>query len=467
MIPAKHIAGITPTPFGGTLLEASSGKTIPRYSADLQHEYDEAQHAFAQNGHDIELRGQWDQRVSWLNLRGMYRASTPTYSFLVNETLLRRIVTAEKQKGTSLTQDELCTLALAGGDDAVCPDFTTDAMNAINASYYASSVAFDTSTGLADMFVTNRPLNNALGNLMAAQATIPRSMRIKELAGGPLNGHWEDIANGLRSGGVQNITLTLTDFIAPKIEPRLFEAGLTLASERYSLFDTLPHLDEASRYDIITTSYGLDSVWQPEDICYRRLGTSWYQYMYRVKVADWSPRQTELLTALRARQPLDRAKAKDYDGTIVETAMEPVDLTTHPYGRYITSNGGMINFPGGLIARIVNAFETQLKHDGICISADTGNFRYADCYLTDTDRGVTGIGARYRADDYKVAKQVFEEVFGFEVTLMGLDELAEVYLVDTWYLHATEVECAQLLNNPSNGVMIVKRRQTKQAPPSR
>lgn len=439
-----------------SLRTAPLAKEYEGYAAQLHYRHQQTQQAFERNKFEVEFRGQWDERISWLYIYDDEKRYGPSHAFLANRKLIDMVSERQNKKGTNLSKSELLKLALTATSDAVCPKFTTDAINAVNGSYYASEIAFDESTKLASMFAENRPLNDALGNLMASYAAKDGSIRIKELSSGSRNGHWANAADGMRAGGVKQASLVLSDFIAPTIERPVRDAGFDTSSEQYSLFDDLPVLEVDKRFHVIVATYGFDSVWQPEDVCYRRYGDQWYRCVYRVKVVDWAPRRKELLAAMRANKPLSRATAEDYDGIVIETMLEPVDLSAHPYARYIESSGPIINFPGGLIKRVVNAFETQLSAGGAFISGDTGNFTSTDCYLGESDKGVTGIAARYRPDDYQVAKRVLEEVFGLDVMIMSLQDLAEIFLQDEWQIYATEVECAEMLHNSSNGIMLVK-----------
>jgi hypothetical protein len=229
----------------------------------LEYRYKAAQEAFNTEGFETGLRGLWDSRVAWLRVNGVKGLRTSSHIFLADKQIVGEVRSRERNKGSNLSPKELLKLGLDAGDNAVQSAFTTDAMNAINASYYASEVAFEESTKLASMFVANRPLNLALGNLMASYGTRDKSIRIKELASGNRNSHWADIATGLHAGGIERASLTLTDFFKPTIERPIIEAGFTAKSERYTLLDNLVSIPKNERFHIIVTTYGIDSVWQP------------------------------------------------------------------------------------------------------------------------------------------------------------------------------------------------------------
>lgn len=436
------------------------------YPELLTRRYDKAQRSFGREKFDPEHRGIWDNRVAELSLYDDDNAArSPWYRFLITQELLGHVRAAQQAKGADLSQNELLEIGLRHGADAVAPDFSAGAINAINQSYYASNVAFEQSARLATMFTHNRPLNQAFGVLIAANAEPGRQLRVKELCSGGHIDHWTQITQGARQNGAQGLQVTLTDFTSAPRRAGPTGAGLSMRAEQYSLFDDMSSLPAEQRYDAMLVTYGFDSVWQPEDIRLTRLGDTWYQTLYRVKVADWAFRREELLEALRQGQPLPSAQAYEYDGIVVETAMEPVDISQHPYGKYIVAHDQKrVNFPGGLIKRVANAFDAQLTDAGIFVSGDAGYFGFVDGQgIPDSDCAISGVAARYRMDDYQLAKTILEEAYGLEVTLLSLPELAERYLPDGWEISANEAERRQIEHNPNNGVMIVKRRRSHQA----
>lgn len=390
----------------------------------------------------------------------------PYYSFLITNSLIESIWRSSNTANGRLSPEKLLRLSLHASADAVRPEFSSDAMNAINASYYASSIAFDPSARLATMFVTNQPVNIALGSLMARNIDGRKSrLRIKELASGTKTSHWTHIAQGLQSNGVEHMELTLTDFTmqSPSFGADLANQFTDVKTETYSLLDEMPALPEKDRYNILITTYGFDSVWQAEDLCLTRVNDQWYKNVYRVKVADWTPRKHELLEALRQEKPLPDAEVSDYNCIAVETAMIPIDVLDMPYAQYLQKSvRSRINFPGGLIKRVINAYETQLKEDGICIIGDTANFGFdkdSPYGSGESDRRVSGVAARYKVEDYVFAKQILESEYGLTVDLISLSELLTKYLPDE---HApfTQSDIQRYTHQVYNGIMVVKRTGT-------
>jgi hypothetical protein len=413
------------------------------------------------------LRGPWDPRMPYVEVYGGARGeatdyNVPTYHFYLNDGLLENLQAAAAEKGNELTINEQLAVGLAETEGAVDPNFSSDALNAINASYYASDVAFSNETGPATMFAANRPINQALGTLMARECGTPDTLKVKELCSGGRTAHWAQEAMGALQAGVEHVEVTLTDFVEPTVEPEAAMVnGATIHTEQYSLFDDMPTLPEGERYNAMVETYN-DSVWEEGDMHITRAGGQTYQTVFRVKVADWNERKDELIAAMRAGEPLSDAEAKDYDGIFVERAKEPIDLNNHPYREYIENRpGNSIMVPGGLIKRVVEAFDKQLNQNGVFVSADVGNFGFAPPGKTPSSPdAISGVAARYHCDDYVLAKQILEGEYGFEVRLLSLEDLANENLPHLWQVYALGREIDSITGTPSNGVMLVKRRQT-------
>lgn len=454
----EPIAGITPVHISDEPPYSYANKELGGHVEVLARMYTRAQGSFGRDGFNPHERGVWDSRVSFIHLRDESARISPSYDFLITDALLRELKAAKNAKGADLSQDELLGICLAAGEDAVNPTFTTDAMNAINASYYASEIAFGESAKLATMFVENAPLNTAMGALIADNTT-GETLRIKEISSGNNTGHWQKVMERIRGADDQkSVEITLTDFVEPTIAPELSNSGAMVNAEVYSLFDDMPVLPKENRFDTLISTYSFDSIWQPEDMRLEKIDNQWYQAKYRVKVADWASRREELISAMREQKPLNNAAATDYDGIVVERAMERVDVSEHPFYKYITgSEQKIVNLPGGLIKRIVNAFDSQLKEDGIFITGDVADFGETMISKMDADQCISGIAARYKVEDYALAKQILEAEYGLEVSFIGLPELVDGYLPNDWRDNCPENDWKQIDNLPSNKIMMVKR----------
>ncbi|HEX8762435.1 MAG TPA: hypothetical protein VF733_01625 [Candidatus Saccharimonadales bacterium] len=342
---------------------------------------------------------------------------------------------------------------------AVIPEFRPDALNAINASYFSSPIAFTEEADLANMYAKNKTINQVFGVLMAGAAQ-DGWMRVKELCSGANIDHWEDIAEGADMRGVHAMGVTLTDFVMP--QPVRPPANLMYTAEKYSLFDSFETLPPDTRYDALIATYGFDSVWLPEDIFLTRDQNKWYQTLFRVKVADWHPRQAELLEAMRQGRALANASVSDYEGIAVEELRQPFDLDAHPYAEYLAAvPERRFNFPGGLIRRVVEAFDRQLTEDGIFISADVGNFGHDPRRLHYPTFAVSGVAAHYHVSDFVVASKILQDKFGLDAQLCSLEEITDYALLSNWRHPDNRRDRDQIMQSSGNGVMIVSRYDLK------
>ena len=447
-----QIAGIRPPRFDDLTVDTVQ----TRLAQVLLDHYDQAEFNAERRGFDPNQSGEdRDNRLPALSFN-LYDPHAPSYDFLITWPLLRQM----RQLPTITSRNKLIQLALEQGEDAVNPAFTADAINAINASYYQSRVAFDRDTGPATLYTDIRPMNAALGvALVANSQTGGKTLRVKELCSGRYPGHWWDIADTALQRGATSLDVTLSDLITAPIDTNDQVEILNMHAERYSLLDDMPNLPTEDRYDAIITTYGFDSVWQPEDSSFeRKEDGQWYQNFYRVKVAQWNERDNELLQALRRGEPLANASPKDYDGIAIELAQQPIDLSTHPYGQYITEYGqDSINFPGGVIKRVVEAFEHQLTENGTFIIGDVGYFGNGNRDFMPSRPALSGIAARFREDDFVLAKTILEQRFGLKVSLQGLEEFVDSHLGHDWKDAASAEELELVTHSPGNGVMIVTR----------
>lgn len=439
-------AGITPIDFGD--LPAYS----PPYSTpanELSFEYNHAHSTFRREGFTGKTLDTWDDRLPFVMI-GSQDFVRPNYEFLITEPWLENL----SQLPPDLSRNDFLRMALAHGEDAVNPDFTADAANAINSLYYSSAAAFTQEAKLATLYAKNELVNRALGAALVANTFPGKLLRVKELGSGAHTEHWNWLAASAVHHGATGIDLTITDF-TERPTPSSGSSDIRFSSELYSLFDDMPDLPADRRYDAIVTTYGFDSVWQPEDISLHYDDGKWYQNLYRTKIADWNPRKDELLAAMRTSTPLPDASPTDLEGITLEKAHTPISLDNHPFARYIAeSDNPTINFPGGLIKRVVNAFETQLNDTGTFINGDVAYFGNPKSHISGRPM-TSGVAARYKIEDYTIAKKILEREYGLNVALYSLGNFIKAHLSEPDIPDNPETQ--RLFKSVSNGVMVVKR----------
>jgi hypothetical protein len=428
---------------------------------DLRDKYYWSQLTAKLEGFNIVMHANWDGRVTMLSLPVADHSEVPPpqASFLLNKQLLETL--AKESQDGQLSDALLRDICLHSGNDAVRNAFAADALNDVNASYYQSDIAFDERAGLATLYARNRPLNLAIGRLLAqagrrSESAAPGRLRVKELCSGNNTAHWRSITKGAVSGGATQLDIVLSDFFIPVIQRRARTRQNTIRAESYSLFDVPPRLPADQRFDAIITSYGFDSVWLPGDLHVVHAQSQWYQELYRVKIADWHPFAAALLHALRRGAPLPGAKPADYDGITVERMLRHFDVSAHPYSEIISSYPKQhFNIPGGIVSSIVANVENQLSQHGIFVSFDMGNFGFRNAVRPLSPYAKSGVAAFYQPGEYVLAKQILEQKYGLRVRLLSLAEFVDGYLGPAWRRRATEIETYQIEHSPTNGLMIV------------
>jgi len=401
-----------------------------------------------------DIRGEFDSRMVRLDLRGL---NTPRYRFLLDKALFREISGLRYDYGPEqLGQDLLLSAALAETKNAVRPDFSFGAINDINQTYFQSPVAFDPSAGLARMFTHNLAVNAAIGALVGEHLAEKDEARIKELCCGPNTSHWRLRSETVRAFNIGRVALTVCDLEPPALpDPPIAKASVR--AERYSLFDDLPELPPGERYDAMVTTYGFDSVWQPEDMRVWRCGDQWFRAAYRIKVADWHPRGQELLHALRTGRALPGATATDYEGIFVEEAWLPIAATDIPYAGFLCgrSTNRPTNVPGGMIKRIAQAFQGQLQPHGIFVSGDV-----IDVATTgewgNLASDVSGVAERFKVEDYLLAARVLEKNYGLRAEYRPIVALMDEYISE-WEDNMTPQVASELKRDVGTGVLVVTR----------
>lgn len=354
---------------------------------------------------------------------------SPSHIQPIEMALTRSIVnTAETiaagRNAPGLSRQELLSICLADTSRTPNPRFTATAINRLNQMTFPAD--FNT-IDLAGYFVGNDAVQRALAQTIESAASNGR-IRVKELATGQRS-RWERILGHARPDTRFDIELTdfSTGVLPSDAELATIDVERASVSRReYSLLKQFEKLPQSERFDVLLTTYGFDSIWFAQDRRYVKINNAWYQSKFRVRVHDAAQ---GLPTALRSPRKYE-VDPVGLQGAYVEEMLVPVDITKVPYGREVASRyAGIetagVNVPGGLIARVEEAFDRQLKPGGAFIIGDVALTtedvpQRAEGFYVPAFR-VSGVVAKYKQEDYGLAAQVLRAK-GFTVLLQRVGD---------------------------------------------
>ncbi len=311
-------------------------------------------------------------------------------------------------------------------EQGTSPSFTQDALNALNRAYYTHRYAF---RDVSYNFFTGRNFQTVLSNEIE-RLNLGTDLRIKELSNGPAI-RWEHLRYPLLYG---NTHVILTDFdisllptdeqlVRKRLDPQHF------SREVYSLTDVMPTLPTEERVDLMLITYGFDSIWLPQDIRYVKNGDTWYQTLYRLNIPEnlAFEEQEQIRAVLRGEVDSNSIPLRLLAAVEIEESLEEVDMTTRSFGQQILNRYGhletaAINVPGGLIQRVIEAFDNQIAEGGAFIIGDTAVDDQRG-YSANTNSPAKSYlklpeGAIYRQDDYGLAKAILEDL-GYDVEIQN------------------------------------------------
>lgn len=260
-------------------------------------------------------------------------------------------------------------------------------LNNSNQEFYSTYKDPFATSGIADLFINGSQIHNALRKHIESLCPT-QDIKVLELASGSGSKRWKTIAaNSSRSWEV-----TLSDFSTNVFDTRKEERALTNLVLRATLIDLLKPLRlEAShkalknRFDVIIATYGFDSIWAKHDVHIKNTLTI---------AQKTNPYANEIL---------------DY---------------------YKDLKGRAFNFPGGMLAKIKEAFSLLLKPQGVFVSADVAFVNKIDSLNTGSlfnkTHFLSGKHALFKAEDYGVAEFILNKC-GFKTSTTTLNDFLAMY----------------------------------------
>ncbi|MCH7641166.1 hypothetical protein IID22_03145 [Patescibacteria group bacterium] len=295
--------------------------------------------------------------------------------------------------------------------------YTNDALNKINSLFYSSVDEAFENTGLADFFIKIEPIQIAIAKKI--EELIPKTtIRIKELGSGKDLTRWEIIS---KQKSKRKWDVILSDFSAntlPDLKRIKKSENFRFSTEKLDLLRPFKRLTEKEKVDVILTTYTFDSIWFAEDFHYEKLKNKWYVTKYKVEVDEKNTKKLSDFKKIRIKKRLSKIKIED----------EKYGDVISKY--YSHKSKVSINFPGGLIDKIKEAFEKQITKTGIFIIGDMAVDNRQGRISEDSPNGdplfmkdyaTSGKVAKFKVEDYGLAKIILESE-GFNVELESVED---------------------------------------------
>ena len=301
--------------------------------------------------------------------------------------------------------------------------YSNTAINKFNSYFYSSLDDVYKESGLADFFTKIEPIQTALAKKIEKLIN-KQEISIIELGTGKDISRWQIISGHAIKKWVVKLT-DFTDNSLPMIDEVSQRKNFDFSTKKIDLLKPFITAREKNKVDVILATYVFDSIWFQKDLHLEKKNGKWYQAKYK-------------LTGSFTK----KMSISDFQKIEIEKRLEEVDIGKFEYGEIIAkyySNKKTIslNFPGGLINKVVEAFDKQIAPGGAFINGDmavndkkgfiqkdtpSGKDFYMEDYFT------SGKAAKFKLEDYGLAREVLETK-GFKVEL----ETVEDFVKDSGY----------------------------------
>lgn len=313
-------------------------------------------------------------------------------------------------------------------------NFNNVAINQLNFLLYSRVEDVFSKSGLADFFTKIEPVQIALAKKI--EELIPKeSIRIKELGAGADLTRWEIILGFDSKRKWQVILTDFSDNSIPDISLLAPGKNFTFTTEQYNLLDPLPPLKRKDKVDVILTTYVFDSIWFPQDAHLEKVDNKWYRAKYKITVDNNYSRKKLLSEALKIGYSPKALQTKDFQYICIEKGLDEVNIDVLQYGKVISKyyahkSKVSLNFPGGLIKKLSEAFENQISSGGVFIIGDMAVNNPAGFIPKDSpndkniymkDYATSGKAAKFKVEDYGIAQIILESV-GFKVEVETVED---------------------------------------------
>jgi len=290
---------------------------------------------------------------------------------------------------------------------------------------------------LPNLFTKLDLFNVALHKKITTELSL-KEIKVMELASGKKMGKWETF---IKINKKHKWKVLLTDFDKTLLPLRargsspnhkvLGTRGLNrrqktkiinttdnfiFSTEIYSLFDNFPKLNSDEKHDCLLSTYTFDNLWLEDDLHLTKINNVWYKNLYGLDLS----KTEESIKDIRQVKKLDRQFFKNLK---IKTKKAKINIFSLKHGAHIDKyyknyKSVSVNYPGGLIATVINSYNNQLKKKGIFITADIAT--------EDVGRKTKGFKSvnetiKIKIENYALAKYILEKL-DFYIELKNLYE---------------------------------------------
>lgn len=277
-------------------------------------------------------------------------------------------------------------------------------INKLNSHFYTNVDNVFSVSGLADFFTKIEPIQIALAKKI--ENLIKKSrISVLELGTGSDISRWQIISGIIRKKWV----VKLTDFsnnVLPDTKMLPPKDNFSFATEKLDLLQPFRALREKDKVDVILATYVFDSIWFPRDLHLEKIKNKWYQAAYRIKGTFINKSSVDEYIRIKIEKKLNKVNLKEIkNGKIIS------DYYQH-------KENIKINYPGGLIDKVEEAFDRQISRGGIFIIGDMAvNSKSGfipkespkDKAFYMEDYHTSGKVAKFKVEDYGLAKKILEK----------------------------------------------------------
>jgi len=357
----------------------------------------------------------------------------PPQAFYITRDFVKKL---ELKYRSEISSEDFVNEAINDTTGCVTENFSSKTLNNLNSLYFSScSDAFSKSSGLATFYVSRYQVQYAMMRKILDHVKKP-VVKIHEICSGTVLSRWQFMEKYLPSGKKFDVTLSdiAENLVTDQQIAKMNLNKIKLSYEAYDLRNDFSEKPDNQKYDVLFTTYGFDSVWHEDDRVYEKIGGKWYLITFRLRVDPSTRHFDRVLAALRNGISSDPISLDDFHHVGIEIKVDQIDISKVEYGDVIEKTYSdyefmMMNFSGGLIERVEQAFERQLTEGGMFMIGDVVNYLPENGDKMDPNMNyfnTTGRVGKYKVEDYNLAEIILKQK-GFKVEVHDIRKFTESY----------------------------------------